>query len=87
MLSLSLPVVLQNLDEVRIYDEEERFIMTAPMYRDIMLPYGCLLYTSHKEQIGNVGKQQLFPVDSVHLAIPLSLFFTLSRCALDVYKR
>ena len=35
----------------------------------------------HKEQIGNVGKQQLFPVDSVHLAIPLSLFFTLSRCA------
>ncbi len=36
---------------------------------------------THKEQIGNVGKQQLFPVDSVHLAIPLSLFFTLSRCA------
>lgn len=33
------------------------------------------------EDIGNVGKQQLFPVDSVHLAIPLSLFFTLSRCA------
>ena len=31
----------ENLDEVRIYDEEERFIMTAPMYRDIMLPYGA----------------------------------------------
>ena len=31
----------ENLDEVRIYDEEERFIMTAPRYRDIMLPYGA----------------------------------------------
>ncbi len=31
----------ENLDEVRIYDEEEKFIMTAPIRTDMQLSYGA----------------------------------------------
>ena len=31
----------ENLDEVRIYDEEEKFIMTAPLRTDMQLSYGA----------------------------------------------
>lgn len=31
----------ENLDEVRIYDEDEKFIMTAPLRTDMQLSYGA----------------------------------------------
>lgn len=31
----------ENLDEVRVYDEQEKYLMTVPMRRELMLEYGA----------------------------------------------
>lgn len=43
----------EKMGEVRVYDENETYLLTVPLSRDMMLPYGA-----SKEEIGAAMSQQ-----------------------------